>query len=54
MVFLNVELDHLPVLPLADRREDPAQFLFDTFFFQYFSPVLGCPHNVVLQVVKTM
>lgn len=54
MVFLNGELDNLPVFPLADGFEDPSQFALNLFCSEDFASVLGCPDQMVFEVVEAM
>ena len=54
MVVLNIELDNFPVFPLADGFENSSQLVPDLFRREYLAPIFRSPHQVVLQVVKTM
>lgn len=54
VVILDAEFDDLPVLPFADRFEDPLQFAFDLLCNQNLPPILGRPYQVVFEVVETV
>jgi hypothetical protein len=54
VVLLDVQLDNFPVFPLADRLENSPQFTFDLLRPEDFSAILGCPDEMVLQVVKAV
>ena len=54
MVFLNVELDDLPVLPLCDSLEYAGELLLNLLWPKYLTSVLWRPDEMIFQVVKTM
>ena len=54
VVGLNVELDDLPVFPLADRFEYPLDLAFHFGIAEYFAAIFGCPYDMIFQIVKTM
>jgi hypothetical protein len=54
VIVLNIELDNFPMFPLTDGFENSSQLIFNLFRREYFTPIFRSPHQVVLQVVKTM
>lgn len=54
VVDLHVELDDFPVFPFHDVLEHPRELALHDLVSQYLAAVLGCPDEVVFNVVKTV